>query len=106
MRAKATVLVRYRSIADIARSEGEPLHSPEAKLACLEVFTFGGPSEGDDTTTPGYFAIRASLAHAVSEAARHIGQKGVAQEGAPAIVRFMAQAASRFGVTVSEKLAA
>jgi EcsC protein family len=98
--------VILRSIADIARSEGEPLQSPEAKLACLEVFAFGGPSKGDDATTTGYFTIRASLAQAVSEAARHIGQKGVAQEGAPAIVRLIAQVASRFGVTVSEKLAA
>ena len=98
--------VILRSIADIARSEGESLHSPEAKLACLEVFAFGGPSQGDDATTTGYFTIRASLAQAVSEAARHIGQKGVAEEGAPAIVRFITQVASRFGVTVSEKLAA
>jgi EcsC protein family len=42
----------------------------------------------------------------VSEAARHIARKGVAQEGAPAIVRFLTQVASRFGVAVSEKLAA
>jgi hypothetical protein len=54
----------------------------------------------------GYFTIRASLAKAVSKAARHIGRKGVAQEGAPAIVKLIAQVASRFGVTVSEKLAA
>jgi hypothetical protein len=98
--------VILRSIADIARSEGESLESPEAKLACLEVFAFGGPSQSDDAMTTGYFTIRASLAQAVSEAARHIGQKGMAQEGAPAIVRFMTQVASRFGVTVSEKLAA
>jgi hypothetical protein len=98
--------VILRSIADIARSEGEPLQSPEAKLACLEVFAFGGPSQSDDAMTTGYFTIRASLAKAVSEAARHIGQKGMVQEGAPAIVRFMTQVASRFGVAVSEKLAA
>jgi len=98
--------VILRSIADIARSEGEALESPEAKLACLEVFAFGGPSKGDDAMTTGYFTIRASLAQAVSEAARHIGQKGVVQEGAPAIVRLIALVTSRFGVTVSEKLAA
>jgi hypothetical protein len=98
--------VILRSIADIARSEGESLQSAEAKLACLEVFAFGGPSSGDDAMTTGYFTIRASLAQVVSEAARHIGQKGAAQEGAPAIVRLIAQVASRFGVTVSEKLAA
>jgi hypothetical protein len=98
--------VILRSIADIARSEGEPLQTPEAKLACLEVFAFGGPSLGDDATTTGYLTIRTSLAKAVSEAARHFGHKGVVREGAPAIVRFMTQVASRFGVTVSEKLAA
>jgi hypothetical protein len=94
-----------RSIADIARSEGERLTSPESKLACLEVFAFGGPSHSDNATKTSYLAIRASLARAVSEAAQHLAQKGVAQEGAPAIVRFITQVASRFPVTVSEKLA-
>ena len=98
--------VILRSIADIARSEGEALESPEAKLACLEVFAFGGPLQGDDAMTTGYFTIRTSLARAVSEAARYIGQQGVAQEGAPAIVRLITLVASRFGVSVSEKLAA
>jgi hypothetical protein len=98
--------VMLRSIADIARSEGERLATPEAKLACLEVFAFGGPSQRDDAAKAGYFAIRASLARAVSEAAQHLAQRGIAQEGAPAIVRFITQVASRFGVTVSEKLAA
>jgi hypothetical protein len=98
--------VMLRSIADIARSEGERLTAPEAKLACLEVFAFGGPSPGDHATKTGYFALRASFARAVSEAARHMARKGVAREGAPAIVRFLTQVASRFGVAVSEKLAA
>jgi EcsC protein family len=98
--------VMFRSIADIARSEGERLSSPEAKLACLEAFAFGGPSQSDNATKTGYFAIRASIARAVSEAAQHLAQKGLTQESAPAIVRFIAQVAPRFGVAVSEKLAA
>jgi hypothetical protein len=98
--------VILRSIADIARSEGELISSPEAKLACLEVFAFGGPSQGDDAMKTGYFAIRASIARAVSEAAQHLTRNGVAQEGAPALVRFITKVASRFGVAVSEKLAA
>jgi hypothetical protein len=98
--------VMFRSIADIARSEGERLTSPEAKLACLEAFAFGGPSQSDNATKTGYFAIRASIARAVSEAAQHLAQQGLAQESAPAIVRFIAQVAPRFGVAVSEKLAA
>jgi EcsC protein family len=98
--------VMLRSIADIARSEGERLASPEAKLACLEVFAFGGPAPGDNATKTGYFAVRASLVRSISEAARHMAQKGMAQEGAPMIVRFITRVASRFGVAVSEKLAA
>ena len=98
--------VILRSIADIARSEGERLTSPEAKLACLEVFAFGGLSQGVHARKTGYFAIRASIARAVSEAAQHLARKGVAQESAPALVRLITQVASRFGVSVSEKLAA
>jgi hypothetical protein len=98
--------VMLRSIADIVRSEGERLTSPEAKLACLEVFAFGGTAQLDNATKTGCFAVRASLARSISEAARHMARKGVAQEGAPVIVRFITRVASRFGVAVSEKLAA
>jgi EcsC protein family len=98
--------VMLRSIADIARSEGEQLKSPEAKLACLEVFALGGTSKGDDAVKTGYFAIRTAIAQSVSEATHHIAEKGIAQKGAPAMVRLITQVASRFGVSVSEKLAA
>ena len=56
-----------RSIADIARSEGERLETPEAKLACLEVFAMGGRSSSDDASESTYFFIRGTLARAVSE---------------------------------------
>lgn len=98
--------IMLRSIADIARSEGEQIKTPGAKLACLEVFALGGRSRVDDAAETGYFAVRAALAKAVSEAAKHIGEKGISQEGAPVIARFIAQVASRFGITVSEKAAA
>jgi len=51
-----------RSIADIARSEGEDLHAAEAKLACIEVFALGGPSHDDNALESGYYAIRGTLA--------------------------------------------
>jgi hypothetical protein len=44
-----------RSIADIARSEGERLATPEAKLACLEVFAMGGRNSSDDASESAYF---------------------------------------------------
>jgi len=98
--------VMLRSIADIARSEGEQMKDPKVKLACLEVFALGGRSNRDNAAETGYFAVRAALARAVSEGAQHIAGKRVAQEGAPAIVRFISKVASRFSITVSEKMAA
>jgi EcsC protein family len=98
--------IMLRSIADIARSEGERLRTPEAKLACLEVFALGGPSKSDDASESAYFLMRGALAKSVSDAARHIAQSGLVEQGAPAIVRFITQLATRFGVNVSEKVAA
>ena len=101
----STVII-LRSIADIARSEGERIKTVEAKLACLEVFAMGGRSKDDDGSESAYFAVRTALARAVSEAARHITERGLAQEGAPAIVRFITRVAAQFKVIVSEKAAA
>lgn len=95
-----------RSIADIARSEGESLHSVDAKLACVEVFALGGPSVSDDGSEVGYFAIRAALSSAVADAARYFAIRGGARQGAPAIARLIAQIANRFGSTVTQKTAA
>ena len=100
----STVLM-LRSIADIARSEGEDIKSIETKLACLEVFALGGRSTSDDASETGYFAIRAVLAREVSEVAKFIAEKGLVEE-APVVVRLIAAIASRFGTAVSEKVAA
>lgn len=102
----ASTVIMLRSIADVARSEGEPIHSAESKLACLQVFALGGPRATDDAAESAYFAVRAALAKALAEAAEHIAQRGVAQQGAPAIVRFTTQVAARFGIPVSEKIMA
>jgi len=93
-----------RSIADIARSEGEDISTLQSRLACLEVFAFGGKSDTDDGAETGYFTIRAVLAKAVSDAAKHIASKGLTESGAPPIARLISQLASRFGTVVSEKV--
>ena len=95
-----------RSIADIARSEGEPIHELDARMACLEVFALGGRSKEVDGSETGYYAVRAALAKAVSDAAKFIAQKGIAEKSAPVIVRLIAQLSSRFGAVVTEKMAA
>lgn len=101
----STMLI-LRSIADVARSEGEKIKSLDTKLACIEVFAFGGRSRGDDAAETGYFAVRAALAKAVSEAAQYIAEHGVVEKGAPAIMRLITQIAARFSTSVSEKVAA
>lgn len=97
--------IMLRSIADIARNEGENLREPETCLACLEVFALGGHTD-DNVLDGGYLAVRGLLAKSVSDAARHIAARGMAQESAPALVRLVSQLSSRFGVVVSQKFAA
>src|SRR6267143_2316258 len=72
--------IMLRSIADIARSEGERLRTPGAKLACLEVFAFGGRSKSDDSSESAYFLIRGALAKSVSEAAGYITERGLVEK--------------------------
>jgi len=98
--------IMLRSIADIARSEDEDIATIEAKMACIEVFALGGPGKRDDATESGYYAVRAALAQSISKAAEYITEKGLAEEGAPALVRLIIQIAERFSVQVSEKAAA
>ncbi len=98
--------IMLRSIADIARSEGEDIFSIESKMACLEVFALGGPGSSDDAAESGYFAVRAALAQSVSQAAEYIAAKGFTDEGAPALVRLIVQISERFSIQVSEKTAA
>ena len=98
--------IMLRSIADIARSEGEDLQDADAQLECVQVLALGGNSKSDDGAEIGYFAARAAMAKAVSEAAAHLAAQGITQHGSPALVRLIAQIASRFSIVVSEKAAA
>lgn len=98
--------VMLRSIADVARSEGHDLRDAETRLACLEVFALGGRSPSDDAAENAYWAMRAVMAGAVSEAASHLTRHGLVSESAPALLRFVSLVAARFGVIVSEQVAA
>jgi hypothetical protein len=101
-----STIIMLRSIADIARSEGENLAEPDAALSCVQVFALGGRTGSTDAAESGYFVVRGMLAKSITEAARFIAERGIVEEGAPILVRFVAQVASRFGVVVTQKLAA
>jgi hypothetical protein len=101
-----STIIMLRSIADIALSEGEDISEPEPALSCVQVFALGGRAGSANASESGYFAARGMLAKSVTEAARFIAERGVIEEGAPVLVRFITQVASRFGVVVTQKVAA
>ena len=101
-----STVIMLRAIADIARSEGEDLDSAEGQLACVQVFALGGPGPADDVSETAYYTVRIALAKALSEAAELIAARGIAEEGAPVVVRLIARIAARFDLVVSEKVAA
>lgn len=108
-----STMVILRSVADIARSEGEDLSQLEARLACLEVFAIDSgrrdssdPAAVDDETEIGYFAVRAALGKQVADASRYVMRAGTIDTTAPPLVRLIAAVSKRFGVVVSEKMTA
>lgn len=101
-----STIIMLRSIAAIAQSEGEDLDDPEASLSCIQVFALGGRPSDDDAAESGYFAVRGLLAKSMTEAIRFVTERGIIEEGAPVLVRLISQVASRFGVVVTQKVAA
>jgi EcsC protein family len=101
-----STVIMMRSIVDVARSQGEDLTKPHTALSCLEVFALGGRTDADDAAEAGYFVVRGVLARSVTEAARFIAERGALEEGAPVLVRLVAQIGARFGAVVTEKAVA
>lgn len=100
-----TTTLMFRSICDIARSEGEDLREAHARLQCLAVFGMGSNAQ-DEEADFGYFIARGALAQAISKASSELASKGVAAHGTPALVRLMNVIAARFSAQVSEQIAA
>jgi hypothetical protein len=98
--------IMLRSIAEIARDEGHNLANVHTRLHCLEVFALGGRSKSDDAAESTYWAVRAALSKTVSEAVAYFTEKGLVDRSAPAIARLISTIASRFGLVVSEQVAA
>ena len=98
--------IMLRSIADIARSQGEPIDELESKLACIEVFALGGKSKSGDATESGYFGVRSVLAKSISETIENLTKKTTTKKATPALMKYLAKVAEKFGVQISEKAAA
>jgi hypothetical protein len=99
-----TTTLMLRSIADIARSNGEDLSRLEPRLACLQVFALGckeGASGG-----VGYYAARALLMRMTGNATAYLMERGVAELSGTAMNRFLAELVSRFSIVLSDRIAA
>ncbi|MBN3723743.1 EcsC family protein [Burkholderia sp. Ac-20379] len=117
-----TTTLMFRSICDIARSEGEDLNSIDAQLQCLAVLGMGGgfanagsaagrqggeiDPDAERDADFGYFVLRGALAQAVSKASSEIASKGFATHGSAALLRLVQAIASRFSAQVTEQIAA
>ncbi len=100
-----TTTFMLRSIAEIARAEGEDLKSLEAQLACLEVFALGGRSRSDKIDVD-YYAVRTVLTKLTGEMAAYVMERGALNASSPIIARLVGEIAGRFGLVVSERIAA
>jgi hypothetical protein len=102
-----TTLIMFRSIADIARANGESLSSPDTQLNCLTVFALGSSrSDADEGAETSYYGVRYALSRITSDALQYVTAHGTTAKSAPAMVRFISAIASRFGLVVSQKAAA
>lgn len=100
-----TTTLMLRSIAEIAQHEGEDLSQAEARLACLEVFAFG-TKRADANLDVGYYAARALISKYTSDVAALILERGAIDASAPVVTSLVSEIVSRFGLVVSDKVAA
>ena len=100
-----TTTLMLRSIAEIAQHEGEDLSQIEARLACLEVCAFGTKRAGDNLDV-GYYAARALISKYTSDVAALILERGAIDASAPVATSLVSEIVSRFGLVVSDKVAA
>ncbi|WP_442267117.1 EcsC family protein [Tenacibaculum sp. ZS6-P6] len=98
-----TTTIILRSIADIARSHGEPIKEIDTKLACLEVFALGGNSIEDDNLESSYYATRAFLSNSIVQTNKFVTEHGVFHEGTTLFLNVIGKIAERFGIQVTEK---
>jgi len=99
-----TTTLILRSIANIARTQGEDLTDQDTRMACVQVFALGARTKEDESADTGYYALRTILGlhferdileYAANAHGPHI----------PAFIELTRAVAARFGVLVSDKVA-
>jgi hypothetical protein len=100
-----TTTLMLRAIAEIAQHQGEDLSTIEARLACLEVFAYGAKPNSKNVDV-GYYAARALISKYTHDVAALVLERGAIDASAPVVASFVSEIVSRFGLVVSDKVAA
>jgi hypothetical protein len=100
-----TTTLMLRSIADIARANGEDLGQLEPRLACLQVFALGARGERVAGGV-GYYAARALLMRATGQATAFLLERGTLELSGPALSKLLAELVSRFSIVLTDRIAA
>jgi len=100
----------FREMAQNALKHQFDVRDPKVMLEVLSCFSYGGRSSLDDEVNSSYFTVRASLTKSISEAAAYMVEKvagDLADDFAkPVIVKLLEKIGSRFGVVISDQIAA
>ena len=94
-----------RKIAEIAQHQGEDLSTLESRLACLEVFAYGA-KRTDENLDVGYYAARTLISKYTHDIAALALERGAIDASAPVVASLVSEIVSRFGLVVSDKVAA
>lgn len=100
-----TTTFMLRAIAEIAQHQGDDLSTVEARLACLEVFAYGAKRDARNVDV-GYYAARALLSKYTNHVAALALERGAVDASTPVVGSFISEIVSRFGLLVSDKVAA
>jgi hypothetical protein len=98
--------ILLRSVAEIARSQGEDLANPETALACMDVMGLGAERADAQASRSRYYLAREQLRQGLGDVDFVLVKQGVASEIAPMLAGYLRALGARFGVVVSEKIAA
>ena len=113
-----TTTIMLRSIAAMAKQQGEEIENPEVQLQCLAVFSLGGPQrKGTESVTgaleSSYFTARVAIQEAIVAASHFVARvsteellSAIRHGTAPVLVQLIGRVAARFNVAVSQKLVA
>ena len=98
--------IMLRSIADVACGASASAHGARDQVRLSAGVRARRAREERRRRRVGVLRDPRGFARVLADAAQFMAERGLAQDGAPAVVRFIVQVAARYGIVVSEKTAA